>query len=115
MSDNRFLKKCKPTVIEKADELGNQKPVREFQVEEKKCAAVDIKESFSKVNRKKRANSFRNPNWPNLEEKLFKWKKNERDEGRTKSTIKIRLKAKFMVKQTGMSDFICNNKWCSVL
>ena len=59
--------------------------------------AVEKKKKRKNPYVRKRANRFRNFYRPNLEENLFKWTKNEPDEGRLMSTIKSRLRAKDMV------------------
>lgn len=60
------------------------------------------KESLSNVDWQKRANRFRKPHWPILEDNLFQWIKKEQDEGRSISTIKIGLKTNVMDKEMGI-------------
>ncbi|KFM71972.1 Pogo transposable element with KRAB, partial [Stegodyphus mimosarum] len=61
----------------------------------------------------KRAKRSGTVKWPNLEDDLADWIKEQQGKGMAVSTVKIRFQAKFIAKQMNINDFKGGPCWCS--
>lgn len=103
----------KLSVIKRAEEIGNRAAGRELEVDERcirrwRSEKKEI-EAMPKTKRSRRSGRVR---WPQLEDKLEEWVKEERDKGIAVSTIRLRLKAKVFAQQMGLVDFKGGPNWC---
>lgn len=104
----------KLAVIEKAESLGNRAAGREFQIDER-CIRrwrSEKNTTLKKMPRLKRARRTGVPAWPNLEENLNRWVKEQRQKGLAVSTVKIRMQAKRVAEDMGISNFKGGPNWC---
>ncbi|CAJ0600460.1 unnamed protein product [Cylicocyclus nassatus] len=99
--------------LETGEENGNRAAAKEFGVDEslvrrwKKNANV-----LQAMDENKRANRFKRPQWPELEERVKEWVLEQRAEKRKVSTISIRLEAKRLADDMGIVDFNGGSSWC---
>ncbi|XP_054709435.1 uncharacterized protein LOC129219140 [Uloborus diversus] len=94
---------------------GNRQTARELNVDEKRIREWrKQKDVLMQTPREKRAQR-RGPaaKWKDLESELFQWIGDERKNGRSLSTVLIRIKAKQMAKEKGLDDFKGGPSWCS--
>jgi len=108
-----FPAKFKLKVIKFAEEYGNRKAGREFDVDEKSVRSWrKSKKVLITMRPQKRARRCKVASWPELEQELKKWVLHQRGEKRKVSTISIRLKAIQMATEKFISNFTGNSKWC---
>ena len=106
-----FTAEFKLKVIERAEEMGNREAGRYFEVDEKAIRNWrKQKDSLMKMGRK-RSNRHRTVKWPALEKNLHEWILEQRDNGRSVSTVKIRLRAKCMADDMKIPDFKGGVNW----
>ncbi|GFX56413.1 pogo transposable element with KRAB [Trichonephila clavipes] len=60
---------------------------------------------------RKRSNQHGKVKWPALEENLLRWILDQRNAGRSISTVKIRLRAKSMAEEMQIKDFKGGINW----
>lgn len=107
--------KFKLNAIKLAKVNGNRGAARELNVDEKRIREWRKQESVLKeMPREKRAQR-RGPeaHWPDLENELCSWIENQRKNGRSLSTVLIRIKAKQMADEKGYDDFLGGPSWCN--
>lgn len=100
-------------VIERAEVTGNRAAARDFEIDER-CIRRwrSEKPSLQDMPKGKRAKRSGVAHWPELEDILEKWILEEREKGHPVSTVKVRLQAKKIATNMGISDFNGNPNWC---
>ncbi|GFX57594.1 pogo transposable element with KRAB [Trichonephila clavipes] len=78
-------------VVEKAEKDGNREEGRYFEVDEKAVRNWSKQKDVLKSMGRKRSNRHGKVKWPGLEENLLRWVLNQRNAGRSISTVKIHL------------------------
>lgn len=103
----------KLAVIKRAETIGNRGAGREYEVDER-CIRRwrNNKKKIEKMPRFKRADRYGKTKYPQLEEKLEEWVNNEREKGLAISTVRIRLRAKLIAENMGITDFKAGPSWC---
>ena len=99
--------------IGKAEKIGNRAAARELDVDERcirrwRSEKSDL-ENMPKMKRAKRSGTA---HWPQLEDVLEKWFLDQREKGLSVSTVKIRLQARIIAANMGISNFNGNPNWC---
>lgn len=99
--------------IQYAEENGNRAACREFGINESLLIKWrQQKDALKTTKRIKKAFRGKKASWPNLEEQVEEWVLEQRATGRGVSTISIRLKAKTVADQLGVTDFQGGPSWC---
>ncbi|GFU94504.1 hypothetical protein TNCV_2644901 [Trichonephila clavipes] len=84
--------------LEKAKKVGNREAARFFNVDESNIRLWrKNKTNFENCDRRKRADRRGKPHWPELEVEINKCILKERDDGKSISTVNIRMKAQVCV------------------
>ncbi|GFW49473.1 pogo transposable element with KRAB [Trichonephila clavipes] len=92
-------------VVEKAENDGNREAGRYFEVDEKAVRNWCKQKDVLKCMGRKRSNQHRKVKWPALEENLLRWVLDQRNAGRSISTVKIHLRAKSTAEEMQITDF----------
>lgn len=116
MSSNKrksYTAAFKLSAVSRAEEVGNRGAAREFSVDER-CirrwrSDKDVLALMPKTKRARRNGTIA---WPALEDNLEEWIKEQRGKGLSISTVKIRMQAKLIAGQMGISNFIGGPNWC---
>ncbi|GFY30662.1 pogo transposable element with KRAB [Trichonephila clavipes] len=98
-------------VVEKAEKDGNREAGHYFEVDEKAVRNWHKQKDVLKSMGRKRSNRHRKVKWPALEENLLRWALDQRNVGRSISTVKIRLRAKSMAEEMQITDFKGGINW----
>lgn len=106
-----FTADFKLKVIEKAESDGNREAARYFEVDEKAVRNWRKQKETLKKMGKKRSNRHGKVKWPALEDNLHSWVLEQRNVGRSVSTVKIRLRAKSMAEEMKIEDFKGGINW----
>lgn len=110
-----YTAKFKLHAIGLAKVNGNRCTARELNVDEKRIREWRKQEEvLLKMPKLKRAQR-RGPKaqWPDLEKELCEWIENQRKNGRSLSTVLIRIKANQMAVAKGLNDFRGGPSWCN--
>lgn len=110
---NSYTASFKLEAIAKAEKVGNRGAARELGVDER-CIRRWRSEKSVLINMPKTKRSRRSgtAHWPELEEVLEKWFLEQREKGFSVSTVKIRLQARKIAANLGISNFNGNSNWC---
>lgn len=113
MSSHRrsFTAEFKLRVIAKAEAAGNREAGRYFEVDEKAIRNWRKQKTLLQSMGRKRSNRHGIVKWPVLEDNLHSWVLEQRNQGRSVSTVKIRLRAKSMAQEMNISDFKGGVNW----
>ncbi|GFW82643.1 pogo transposable element with KRAB [Trichonephila clavipes] len=87
----------KLNAVEKANEVGNRKAAKSFNVDESNIRLWRRNKTFENCDRRKRADRRGKPHWPELEAEINKRILKEREDGKAVSTVNIRMKARVCV------------------
>lgn len=100
-------------VCERAEAIGNRGAARENDIDER-CVRRWRKEKdvLEKMPRQKRARRGGKVSWPVLEANLEKWIKDQREKNLPVSTVRIRMQAKMIAEQMGITNFKGGPHWC---
>lgn len=100
-------------VILKAETIGNRAAGREFGVDER-CVRRwrSEKPSLEEMPKTKRARRSGSAHWPQLERSLKTWILEQREKGLSVSTVRMRLQAKNIAADMGISPFNGTANWC---
>ena len=112
MKRSSFTTQWKLRAIELAKANGNRKAATELNVDESMIKRWRKQEHKLRHTTKSRK-SFRGntPRWPDLEDNLKHWVLEMRSVGRSISTVSIRLKAKALAKDMGITNFTGAQSW----
>ncbi|KFM61528.1 Pogo transposable element with KRAB, partial [Stegodyphus mimosarum] len=106
-----FTAEFKLKVVEKAEKDGNREAGRYFEVDEKAVRNWRKQKDVLKSMGRKRSNRHGKVKWTALEENLLRWVLDQRNAGRSISTVKIRLRAKSMAEDMQITDFKGGINW----
>lgn len=111
---SKYSAKFKLCVARFAEQLNNCAATRQFCVNEKlvrdwRCHVEKLK----CMPKNKCADQGKRCQWPDLEENLVKWIKDQRRSGYIVTRNLIRIKAKAMASDQQISDFQATNSWCT--
>lgn len=100
-------------VIMKAESIGNRPAAREFGIDERCIRRWRTEKSvIEEMPKLKKARRCGTAHWPELEKNLTKWILEQREEGLSISTVRIRMQAKNIAADMGISNFKGNANWC---
>lgn len=103
----------KLAVVDKAETVGNRAAGREYGVDERCVRRWRAEKSILKeMPKSKRARRSGVVVWPNLENNLAKWVKEQREKGMPISTVQIRLQARILASNMGFTNFKGGSNWC---
>lgn len=100
-------------VVNYAAENGNRAAERKFGVSEKLVRDWRKAElTLCAMKKTKKANRGLKARWPQLEERLLNWVREERAAGRGLSTVQLRFQAQEVAKEMNIKDFAGGPSWC---
>ncbi|GFV36856.1 pogo transposable element with KRAB [Trichonephila clavipes] len=103
-----FTAEFKLKVVEKD---GNREAGRYFEVDEKAVRNWRKQKDVLKSMGRKQSNRHGKVKWPAAEENLLRWVLDQRNAGRSISTVKIRLRAKSMAEEMQITDIKGGINW----
>lgn len=110
-----YTAKFKLNAVQLAKKIGNRAAAREVCVDEKRIREWRNQETLlQKMPKTKRAQR-RGPraHWEELEKKLCAWITDQRANGRSVSSVLIRIKAKQIAKENDLKNFTSGTSWYS--
>ena len=114
MKRSSYTTEWKLRAIELAKANGNRKAAKELNVDESMIRRwrkqEDVLRQTKKTCKSLRGNT---PRWPELEDNLKHWVLEMQSVGRSISTVSIRLKAKALAKEMGITNFSGAQSWCT--